>query len=196
MTRLGRRWVPALAALALITLLALTASSALGTDRLGGKVRFGETITVPSSETVDHDLYIFAGTIVVDGTVKGDLVAFGGQVTINGPVSGELLVSGGDVSVNGPVTGNLRGSGGQVHINGAVTFIYYAIPSGNGGEMLFEVTTLTGCKYNVTAKDQVEPGSKPPYDYLTVQYVFGACPAESTGGAQPLNSGNIQWHNQ
>src|SRR5438034_1073273 len=38
MTRLGRRWLPALAALALITLLALTASSALGTDRLAGKV--------------------------------------------------------------------------------------------------------------------------------------------------------------
>ena len=85
-----------------------------------------------------------------------------------------------------------------VHINGPVTFIYYAIPSGNGGEMLFEVTTLTGCKYNVTAKDQVEPGSKAPYDYLTVQYVlvFGTCPAESTGGARPLDTGNIQWHNR
>ena len=84
------------------------------------------------------------------------------------------------------------------HINGAVTFIYYAIPNGNGGEMSFEVTTLTGCKYNVTAKDQAQPGSKPPYDYLTVQYVlvFGSCPTESTGGERPLDTGNIQWHNQ
>src|SRR5438132_11419892 len=112
MTRPGRGWLLPLAALALIILLALTAGAALGTDRLGGKVRFGDTITVPSSETVDHDLYVFAGTIVVDGTVKGDLVALGGQVTINGAVSGELVVGGGDVSVNGPVTGNLRGTGG------------------------------------------------------------------------------------
>jgi len=83
-------------------------------------------------------------------------------------------------------------------INGAVTLIYYAIPNGNGGEMSFEVTTLTGCKYNVTAKDQAQPGSKPPYDYLTVQYVlvFGTCPTESTGGQRPLDTGNIQWHNQ
>ena len=84
----------------------------------------------------------------------------------------------------------------RVHINGPVTFIYYAIPSGNGGEMMFQVTTLTGCTYNVTTKDQVEPGSKPPYDFLTVEYMSGSCPAESTGGAQRLNTGNIQWHNQ
>ena len=64
--------------------------------------------------------------------------------------------------------------------------------------MSFEVTTLTGCKYNVTAKDQAQPGSKPPYDYLTVQFalVLGACPTESTGGPRPLDTGNIQWHNQ
>ena len=64
--------------------------------------------------------------------------------------------------------------------------------------MSFEVTTLTGCKYNVTARDQAQPGSKPPYDYLTVQFalVLGACPTESTGGPRPLDTGNIQWHNQ
>jgi cytoskeletal protein CcmA (bactofilin family) len=120
MTRPGRRWLPALAALVLITLLALTASAALATDRLGGKVRFGDTITVPSSETVDHDLYVLAGTINVNGAVKGDLIVLGGQVTINGPVSGELVIGGGDVTVNGAVAGNLRGSGGQVTINGEV----------------------------------------------------------------------------
>ena len=74
MTRPGRGWLLPLAALALIILLALTAGAALGTDRLGGKVRFGDTITVPSSETVDHDLYLFAGQINVNGNVKGDLV--------------------------------------------------------------------------------------------------------------------------
>jgi hypothetical protein len=83
-----------------------------------------------------------------------------------------------------------------VRINGPVTFIYYAIPSANGGEMMFEVTTLTGCKYNVTAKDQAEPGHKALYDYLSVQHVMGACAPETTDGAQRLSAGNLQWHNQ
>jgi len=143
MTRLGRRWLPPLAALVLIILLALTASAALGTDRLGGKVRFGDTITVPSSETVDHDLYLVAGTITVNGNVKGDLVALGGQVAINGSVSGELVVAGGKVDVNGPVGGNIRGSGGQFTVNGTVGKDV-AVASGNlsvtgkvGGDLLF-----------------------------------------------------------
>jgi cytoskeletal protein CcmA (bactofilin family) len=143
MTRRGRRWLLPLAAFALIILLALTASAALGTDRLGGKARFGDTITVPSSETVDHDLYIFAGQITVNGNVKGDLVALGGQIAINGSVSGELVVAGGNVNITGPVGGNIRGSGGQFTVNGTVGKDV-AVASGNlsvtgkvGGDLLF-----------------------------------------------------------
>jgi hypothetical protein len=81
-------------------------------------------------------------------------------------------------------------------INGSVTFIYYATSGPNGGEMKFQVTTSAGCTYDVTTKDQIEPGSQPPFDYLTVEYTGGPCFAETTGGAQPLKTGNIQWHNQ
>ena len=143
MTRPGRGWLLPLAALALIILLALTAGAALGTDRLGGKVRFGDTITVPSSETVDHDLYVFAGQINVNGNVKGDLVALGGQVAINGSVSGDVIVAGGNVNINGPVGGNIRGSGGQFTVSGTVGKDV-AVASGNlsvtgkvGGDLLF-----------------------------------------------------------
>jgi len=143
MTRPGRRWLLPLAALALIILLALTAGAALGTDRLGGKVRFGDTITVPSSETVDHDMYVFAGQINVNGNVKGDLVALGGQVAINGSVSGDVIVAGGNVDINGPVEGSIRGSGGQFAVNGTVGKDV-AVASGNlsvtgkvGGDLLF-----------------------------------------------------------
>ena len=143
MTRLGRRWLPPIAALALIILLALTAGAAFGTDRLGGKVRFGDTITVPSSETVDHDLYVFAGQVTVNGNVKGDLVALGGQVDINGSVSGELVFAGGTVNINGPVGGNIRGTGGQLTINGSAGKDV-AVAAGNlsmtgkvGGDLLF-----------------------------------------------------------
>lgn len=80
-------------------------------------------------------------------------------------------------------------------INGPVTFIYYAIADAFGGEMKFEVTTVEGCKYNVTTKDQVESGSKPPYDYLTVEKVLGSC-TEPGNATTRLDTGNIQWHNQ
>ena len=143
MTRLGRRWLPPLAAVALIILLALTAGAALGTDRLGGKVRFGQTVTVPASETVDHDLYVLGGQVTVNGTVKGDLVALGGQVDINGSVSGELVFAGGTVNINGPIGGNIRGTGGQLTINGTAGKDV-AVASGNlsmtgkvAGDLLF-----------------------------------------------------------
>ena len=162
MTRLGRRWLPPLAALALIILLALTAGAALGTDRLGGKVRFGDTITIPSSETVDHDLYVLAGQINVNGNVKGDLVALGGQVVINGSVSGEVIVAGGNVTINGPISGDLRGSGGQFMVTGTVDKDL-AVAAGNlsvsgkvGGDLLF-VSGATDLSGNVAGN--VEGGA-------------------------------------
>ena len=102
-----------------------------------------------------------------------------------------------------------------VKIHGPVTFIFYAFPTTSGGEMRFEVTArqhdkdanrphdendpdndcVHYCKYNVTARDRVDPGSKSPYDTLKVEYVSGSCPVENTGD-QNLSEGNIQWHNQ
>jgi len=111
-----------LAILAALLLLATAASIVLAaeTSLLDGKLRIGETVTVAASETVDGNLYLAAGTVVVDGAVEGDLTAFGGQVTVNGNVTGDLLVAGGTVSINGDVTGDVRTAGGQVTLNGAI----------------------------------------------------------------------------
>lgn len=106
-------------AVATLMLVALNVTLALGTDFLNGKVRTGNTIVVPASETVDHDLYLFGGSITVNGAVKGDLVVAGGTVTINGPVSGDLLVAGGNVQVSGDVTGHIRLAGGQATVSGS-----------------------------------------------------------------------------
>jgi cytoskeletal protein CcmA (bactofilin family) len=115
------RPVPAtLAVLAALLLLATAATLVLAaeTSLLDGKLRAGDTVTVPTDETVDGDLYLFAGTVTMDGTVDGDLAAFGGQVQVNGSVTGDLLVAGGTVNVNGDVSGDIRSSGGQVTISG------------------------------------------------------------------------------
>lgn len=118
MTRSVRRAATILAT-ALLFLLAASVVFAQETS-LGGKLRAGDVITVPTSETVEGDLYAFAGTVTMDGTVDGDLVAFGGTVQVNGSVSGDVLTSGGTVSIAGTVDGDVRTAGGQVTVSGSV----------------------------------------------------------------------------
>jgi hypothetical protein len=114
------RWALALVAALLLVAMAATLVMANETTLLNGKLRTGDTVTVPASETVDGDLYLAGGTIIVDGTVNGDLAAFGGQVQINGKVGGDLMIGGGTVTVNGDVTGDVRIGGGQVTVGGQV----------------------------------------------------------------------------
>jgi cytoskeletal protein CcmA (bactofilin family) len=109
-----------------VALAALLAVSTVGVvlaqgGLLGGKLLTGSNVTIPSGETIDHDLYVFGGTVASSATINGDLVVAGGNVDINGPVKGDVLVTGGRISINGAVTGDLRTAGGQVTINGDVT---------------------------------------------------------------------------
>lgn len=93
---------------------------AAGGGTLDGKVLTGQQVTVGSGESVDHDLYVFAGDIVVDGSVSGDLVAFGGNVTVNGQVDGDLVTGAGTVAINGSVNGDVRAGAGTVVLSGSV----------------------------------------------------------------------------
>lgn len=111
---------PGFAIAAALVMLLLVATFALAETRLlGGKLRSGDTVTVPASELVEGDLYVVAGTAIVDGNVEGDLMALGGQVSVNGDVGGDLLVAGGTVNLAGSVEGDIRVAGGQVNVTGA-----------------------------------------------------------------------------
>lgn len=120
MTRVLRRVLALLTALFLI---AITATLVLGVETrlLDGKLRTGDVVTVPATETFDDNLYLLAGQVTVDGSVNGDLTAFGGLVQINGTVTGDLLVAGGRVLLVGTVDGDVRAAGGQVEITGSAT---------------------------------------------------------------------------
>lgn len=89
-------------------------------EALGGKLRAGESLTIPASETVDHDLYAFASTVIVDGTIEGDLIAAGGQVVVNGTVTGDLLGAAGTIGIGGTVEGDARLAAGQLTVAGTV----------------------------------------------------------------------------
>ena len=81
MTRVLRRVLALLTALVLI---AITATLVFGVETrlLDGKLRTGDIVTVPASETWDGNLYLLAGQVTVDGDVDGDLVAFGGTIAV------------------------------------------------------------------------------------------------------------------
>ncbi|MEP6468790.1 MAG: polymer-forming cytoskeletal protein, partial [Chloroflexota bacterium] len=118
MTRMLR---PGVALVAALMLLLIVATLALAEQSLlGGKLRTGDTVTVASSETVNGDLYAFAGSVRMEGTVDGDLVALGGQITVSGKVTGDLIAAGGTISVTGTVDGDARTAGGQVTVSGPV----------------------------------------------------------------------------
>ena len=151
MTRTRPRWLrwPALALPLAAILLLLATTVVLGQDTLlDGKVRTGTTVTVPASETVDGNLYVFAGTITVDGTVQGDLTAFGGTINLNGSVEGDVLAAGGQLTVSGDVAGDVRMSGGTLTANDAVTGDVLAaggtVTIGSGGSVGGDVVVAGG----------------------------------------------------
>jgi cytoskeletal protein CcmA (bactofilin family) len=113
----SRYFWPALLSLAVI----LGSSVALAQmSQLGGKLRAGGDIVVPSGETVQGDLYASGGSVRIEGTVDGDLVASGGQVEVSGEVTGDLLTGSGNVDVSGRVGGDARVGAGQVTVSGSV----------------------------------------------------------------------------
>jgi hypothetical protein len=91
------------------------------TGQLNGKLLTGSDVTIPAGETIDHDIYAFAGNVIVNGAVNGDIVATGGNIDLNGAVTGDVLAAGGRINVNGPVTGDVRAAGGQISVAGDVT---------------------------------------------------------------------------
>lgn len=99
----------------LVLLLPLAASAA--TVRLAPKK--GD-IRIPASETINDDLYIAGGNVVVEGAVKGDLVVAGGQVRVTGAVSGDVMAVGGNITIEGPVGDDIRVAGGNILIRSHV----------------------------------------------------------------------------
>jgi hypothetical protein len=109
----ARRWLLVLGLLVL-------ASTFLASPVLAADIRTKDVIVI--DEDVDDDLYLFAGSITVNGTIHGDLIATGGDIVVNGLVEGDLWAAGGTIYVNGTVADDVRiagsdlvlGPGGQI----------------------------------------------------------------------------------
>lgn len=118
-------WRRRIGVAALLTVLLFgLAFSQIGAQRPTGSVlakfRSGDTVIIPASETVPHDLYVAAGEVHIDGRIEGDLFVAGGTIDVTGPVTGDLFIGGGTVTVSGPVGRHLRVGGGNVSVSGPV----------------------------------------------------------------------------
>lgn len=78
------------------------------------------TYTLPASETVNTDLFVFANFARIDGTVNGDLFVWSNEVEINGHVTGDVITFAREARVNGTVDGNIRSYAQTLNINGSV----------------------------------------------------------------------------
>jgi hypothetical protein len=116
--RRSRRLILATSVAILLALFAISVAAAQGD--LGGKLRAGNEVRVPSDETVTTDLYVAGGIVTIDGTIEGDLVVTGGTLTLNGPVNGDVVAAGGTIRIAGEVSGDVRVAGGQIVVAGAV----------------------------------------------------------------------------
>lgn len=72
--------------------------------------RLGGTVVVSAGETVDGDLEVIGGTVIVRGTVDGDLEAVGGTVVVaeTGVITGDLSGTAGAVTVEGRIEGTTQ----------------------------------------------------------------------------------------
>ncbi len=133
----------------LLGLVAAAAVLAQG-EAVRDKVWTGETVVVSSNETVDHDLYIFARTVAIDGTVNGDVVVAALDVTVNGTVTGDLLSASRTLAVHGSVQGDVRSAGQTVEVFGSVgedaaivsSDVLVASNSHIGQDLLFGASTV------------------------------------------------------
>jgi len=165
-----------LATILIVTLLMIfTAVPVLAFD-----TRSGATVTIPSGEVVNDDLYVAAETITISGTINGDLWAAGSTITVNGVVNGSIMAAGRTVNINGDISHAVRAAGETININGNVSGdvmvaggdVNVASTAKIGGDLLFgagiaridgliegdikgggsEVTISNGVKGNIALK--------------------------------------------
>lgn len=100
------------AALLLVLLVGLAAVPGIA----AADTRSGGTIVIGPGETINDDLQVFGGSVVVQGTVTGDLEVFAGNVFIDGVVNGDLAAFGGSIQIDGEIGGSVEAFGGDIEV--------------------------------------------------------------------------------
>lgn len=112
---LRRNSASSLALLAGFSLMVGSASPASAIEH-----RKGNSVTIPSGETVQGTLIASGRNVTIDGTVNGDLIALGGSVVIRGTVNGDVIDAGHALNIEGNVTGNVYAFAQTLSVRGTI----------------------------------------------------------------------------
>ncbi len=102
----AQKWIIPSGILMLVLILAMF----LVPTAAAGEVRSGGTVEIKQGETVPDDLYVFAETVLVNGTIQGDLISFSTKVVVGptGVIEGDLLAAGQVLDLQGNVKDDAR----------------------------------------------------------------------------------------
>ena len=104
-----RKWIIPAGLFAFVFILAMFVAP----TALAGETLTVQTVEIKQGETIPDDLYVFADTVLVNGTIQGDLISFSTKVVIGptGAVEGDLLAAGQVLDIQGVVKDDARVAG-------------------------------------------------------------------------------------
>jgi len=113
----ARKWIIPVCILTLIFILAMF----FVPTAIAGETRSGQTIEIKQGEVVPDDLYVFADTVLVNGTIKGDLISFSTKVVIGptGVIEEDLIAAGQALDIQGVVRDDARVAGAAIVLGDA-----------------------------------------------------------------------------
>ncbi len=104
----------------IIVILALLLAILLPATVSAAAINGGREYTVPATQTVNDNLYLAAGNLVVLGNTLRDAVFAAGNLNLDGRIGQDLLAAGGMLNLSGQVIGDGRFVGGNLSLTGRV----------------------------------------------------------------------------
>lgn len=98
-------------------------------------------VAIPSTETIDDDLFIGAESIDIAGTVTGSVFAGAGMGDIKGNIKGDLVIGIGNANISGEINGDLYLGGGDITLTNAKIDGNVIVGAGN---LMIDSTSVIG----------------------------------------------------
>lgn len=122
-----RRWLPII----LLLVLLMPAGPALAAEVISQEQYF-----VPKETTIEDDLYVSAGELIIDGRVAGDVIYVGTYIEVNGTIEGDLFALTTGVKIEGVVEDDVRLLTASAVVTGQIDGDLLATGGGGGALQL------------------------------------------------------------
>lgn len=104
----------------LVLVIAVAVLLSVASPAAAAEVKSGSSITIPAGTTVNDGLYLFGGTVDINGNVNRDATVSAGTLTVRGNIAGSLNVAAGEADIHGAIGRSVRAASGTIRIYGDV----------------------------------------------------------------------------